>query len=221
MTGLLDVFPDGQSRADAAKILLQQFLLDYNRPLTHPSLVDHLLHLAGILHDTLNATSVEDEKRQIGELAVSLIDRVDFGRDFQQMLAFYGDARAAFTNLDPVLAFLVQMINRLSSRTRQMVKGEHTERTGQFVRACGAFAFITVPGIACPTTRFDLYLLSGQVALSNGCLGQADACLEAAINLVAEMPPGAEEASISSRLGNLLSTLLVQPVCRRTSLKGS
>lgn len=57
----------------------------------------------------LSATSVEDEKRQISELAIALIDRVDFGRDFQQMLSFYGDARAAFTNLDPVLAHLVQV----------------------------------------------------------------------------------------------------------------
>ena len=212
MTGLLDVFPDSQSKAEAAKILLQQFLLDCKQPLTHPALVDHLLHLASILHKTLNAMSVEDEKRQIGELAISLIERVDFGRDFQSMLTFYGDARAAFTNLDPVLVYLVQMINRLSSRTRQMVQGEHTERTSQFVRACGAFAFITVPGIACPTTRYDLYLLSGQVALTNGCLGQADACLEAAINLVAELPPDADaEQSIASRLSNLLSTLLVQP----------
>ena len=57
-----------------------------------------------------SAQSVEDEKRQIGELAISLIERVDFGRDFQQMLSFYGDARAAFTNLDPVLAHLVQVL---------------------------------------------------------------------------------------------------------------
>lgn len=56
-----------------------------------------------------SAMSVEDEKRQIAELAIGLIDRVDFGRDFQQMLSFYGDARAIFTNLDPALAHLVQV----------------------------------------------------------------------------------------------------------------
>jgi len=132
--GLLDVYPEGQSRAEAAKILLQQFLIDYDRPLSHPLMVDHLLSIARILHDTLkyhltdtrlyrlvklnvlnfvsSATSVEDEKRQISELAIALIDRVDFGRDFQQMLSFYGDARAAFTNLDPVLAHLVQVYIR-------------------------------------------------------------------------------------------------------------
>ena len=53
--------------------------------------------------------SVEDEKRQISELVIRFIDLVDFNFDFQQMLSFYGDARAAFTNLDPVLAHLVQV----------------------------------------------------------------------------------------------------------------
>nr|SVE82392.1 EOG090X02HV [Daphnia magna] len=163
---LLDIYPEGHSRAEAAKILLQQFLIDHDRPLNHPLMVDHLLSIARILHDTLNATSVEDEKRQISEIAIALIDRVDFGRDFQQMLSFYGDARAAFTNLDPVLAHLVQAINRLSSRTRQLIQ-EHNERTGHFVRACGAFAYITIPAITCPMVRFRLYLLSSQ---SNPCV---------------------------------------------------
>ena len=109
--------------------------------------------------------------------------------------------------------FQLKMVNRLSSRTRQMVLGEHTERTGQFVRACGAFAFITIPGITCPLVRFDLYLLSGQIALANGCLGQADACLEAAINLIPELAPSDGETSwVAGSLSNLLSTLLVQPV---------
>jgi hypothetical protein len=88
---------------------------------------------------------------------------------------------------------------------------EHNERTGHFVRACGAFAYITIPAISCPMIRFRLYLLSSQVALANECLGQADACLEGAINLVTEFSP-TEEQWIVANLSNLLSTLLVQPV---------
>ena len=102
------------------------------------------------------------------------------------------------------------MINRLSSRTRQLVE-EHNERTGHFVRACGAFAYITIPAISCPKTRFCLYVLSAQVALNNECYGQSDACLEGAINLVAEFSP-TEEQWIVASISNLLSTLLVQPV---------
>ena len=105
---------------------------------------------------------------------------------------------------------LFKMINRLSSRTRQMVQ-DHNERTGHFVRACGAFAYITIPAITCPLIRFDLYLLSGQVALTNECLGQADACFEGAVNLVSEFSPSDEQWIINS-LSNLLSTLLILPV---------
>lgn len=95
-------------------------------------------------------------------------------------------------------------------RTRQMVK-EHNKRTNNFVRACGAFAYITIPAIACPMTRFDLYLLSSQVSLVNECFGQSDACLEGAINLIPELPPS-EEQWIAGSVSNLLSVLLVQPV---------
>ena len=102
------------------------------------------------------------------------------------------------------------MINRLSNRTRQLVE-EHNERTGHFVRACGAFAYITIPAISCPMMRFSLYVLSSQVALANECFGQADACVEGAINLVTEFPP-AEEQWIVANVSNLLSTLLIQPV---------
>lgn len=108
------------------------------------------------------------------------------------------------------------MISRLSSRTRQLVV-EHNERTGHFVRACGAFGYITIPAISCPMVRFDLYVLSSQVALTNECLGQADACLEGAINLIPELP-ASEEQWIISHTCNLLSTLLVQPVKRLVSL---
>lgn len=51
--GLLDIYPDTQSKAEAAKILLQQFLLDENRPLSNAIMVDNLLSIARILHDTL------------------------------------------------------------------------------------------------------------------------------------------------------------------------
>lgn len=206
---MLDLYPDDHSKAEAAKTIVQQFLLNTDYPLANAVMVDNLLILARVFHDTLNAMSVDDEKRQIAELAINLIDRVDFGRDFQQMLSFYGDARAAFTNLDPVLVHLVHAINRLSIRTRHMIQ-QHTSRTSHFVRACGAFVYITIPAIACPILRFDLYLISGQIALTNECYGQADACLEGAINLIAELPP-AEESWMISSFSNLLSNLLVYP----------
>lgn len=39
-------------------------------------------------------------------------------------------------------------------------------------RACAAYCFITVPSLHCALTKLQLYLLSGQVALLNKCIGQ-------------------------------------------------
>lgn len=52
------------------------------------------------------------------------------------------------------------------------MRGHHTRRTSAFVRACAAFCFITIPSLTLVHTRLQLYLLSGQVALLNQCLGQ-------------------------------------------------
>ncbi|MCP6226491.1 hypothetical protein NL448_29035, partial [Klebsiella pneumoniae] len=51
-----------------------------------------------------------------------------------------------------------------------------------------AYCFITIPSLVGIFTRLNLYLHSGQVALANQCLSQADAFFKAAIGLVPEVP---------------------------------
>jgi hypothetical protein len=53
--------------------------------------------------------TVADEKRQVGLLINKFIQTVSHGRDFEALLNFYVDARAAFTSIDAVMAFLVQV----------------------------------------------------------------------------------------------------------------
>ena len=65
--------------------------------------------LSDIIHVHYSALTVEDEKRQIGQLICGLIQRVDYGRDFEKQLNFYVEARAAFHNLDVVHMQLVQV----------------------------------------------------------------------------------------------------------------
>lgn len=137
------------------------------------------------------------------------------------------EARASFTNLDSVHAQLVQSVNRLAVETRKVVKGHHTRKTASFVRACAAYCFITVPSITSIFTKLELYLLSGQVALLNQCLGQADACFKAALSLVPDLPKVIEidgkqkcsEQYLISFLCNFLSTLIVVPVSK-TGIRG-
>ncbi|KAJ8974474.1 hypothetical protein NQ317_016128 [Molorchus minor] len=118
-----------------------------------------------------------------------------------------------FNNIDVVLAELVQCVNYLSVTTRQIIKGIHSRKTGDFVRACAAYCFITIPSIITDKTRLELYLLSGQVALFNQCLGQADACFKAALEII----PNLQKVSAKSEtffvpfVRQFLSTLLVVP----------
>ena len=56
-----------------------------------------------------SALTLEDEKRVIGQLLCGFVRLVNFGRDFEQQLSFYVEARAAFSNLDPVLVTLIQV----------------------------------------------------------------------------------------------------------------
>lgn len=62
-----------------------------------------------IFSKSYSALTVDDEKRQIGNLISGFIKKVDYGRDFEQQLSFYVEARSAFPNLDSVHAQLVQV----------------------------------------------------------------------------------------------------------------
>lgn len=167
-----------------------------------------------------SALTSDDERRHIGSIISFFILRVNYGRDFEQQLAFYVEARGCFPNLDSVLQTLVCCVNKLAMDTRRIVKGNHSRKTGAFVKACAAYSFITIPSIISTTQRLDLYLFTGEVALANVCLGQSDACLEAALNLLPELPKilevdGRQRSSefyLQSYVLKFLSFLLVVPV---------
>lgn len=168
----------------------------------------------------ISALTSDDERRNIGNLISFFILRVNYGRDFEQQLAFYVDARGLFPNLDSVLHTLVSCVNKLAMDTRRIVKGKHSRKTAAFVQACAAYSFITIPSIISTTQRLDLYLSTSEVALANLCLGQADACLEAALNLLPDIPKMLEidgrqrssEFYLQSYVLKLLAFLIVVPV---------
>lgn len=161
-----------------------------------------------------------DERRSIGNVISFFILRVNYNRDFEQQLSFYVDARGVFPNLDSVLHTLVSCVNKLAMDTRKIVKGNHTRKTAAFVKACAAYSFITIPSIISTTLRLDLYLFTAEIALANLCLGQADACLEAALNLLPELPQMLEidgrqrssEFYLQSYVLKFLSFLILVPV---------
>ncbi|XP_069838075.1 VPS35 endosomal protein-sorting factor-like isoform X2 [Dendropsophus ebraccatus] len=215
----LDMFQKESVRVEVCKCIMEAFIKHQQEGTKDPVILNALLHVCKTMHDSVNALTLEDEKRTLAHLINGFIRMVSFGRDFEQQLSFYVEARALFCNLEPVLVQLIHSVNHLAMETKKVMKGNHSRKTASFVRACVAFCFITIPSLTSIFTRLNLYLHSGQVALANQCLSQADAFFRAAVSLVPEVPKTinidgkmrSSEAFLLEFLSNFFSTLLVVP----------
>uniref|UniRef100_A0A8C8ZSB4 VPS35 endosomal protein-sorting factor-like n=1 Tax=Prolemur simus TaxID=1328070 RepID=A0A8C8ZSB4_PROSS len=189
----LDMFQKESVRVEVCKCIMEAFIKHHQEPTKDPVILNALLHICKTMHDSVNALTLEDEKRMLAYLINGFIKMVSFGRDFEQQLSFYVESRSMFCNLEPVLV--------------------------QLIHACVAYCFITIPSLAGIFTRLNLYLHSGQVALANQCLSQADAFFKAAISLVPEVPKminidgkmRPSESFLMEFLCNFFSTLLIVP----------
>ncbi|XP_044771573.1 VPS35 endosomal protein-sorting factor-like isoform X4 [Neomonachus schauinslandi] len=215
----LDMFQKESVRVEVCKCIMEVFIKHQQEPTKDPVILNALLHVCKTMHDSVNALTLEDEKRMLAYLINGFIKMVSFGRDFEQQLSFYVEARSMFCNLEPVLVQLIHSVNRLAMETRKVMKGNHSRKTAAFVRACVAYCFITIPSLVGIFTRLNLYLHSGQVALANQCLSQADAFFKAAISLIPEVPKminidgkmRPSESFLLEFLCNFFSTLLIVP----------
>uniref|UniRef100_A0A8C5VKZ5 VPS35 endosomal protein-sorting factor-like n=1 Tax=Microcebus murinus TaxID=30608 RepID=A0A8C5VKZ5_MICMU len=144
----LDMFQKESVRVEVCKCIMEAFIKHQQEPTKDPVILNALLHVCKTMHDSVNALTLEDEKRMLAYLINGFIKMVSFGRDFEQQLSFYVESRSMFCNLEPVLV--------------------------QLIHACVAYCFITIPSLAGIFTRLNLYLHSGQVALANQCLSQGN-----------------------------------------------
>uniref|UniRef100_A0A7M4FVA8 VPS35 endosomal protein-sorting factor-like n=1 Tax=Crocodylus porosus TaxID=8502 RepID=A0A7M4FVA8_CROPO len=215
----LDMFQKECVRVEVCKCIMEAFIKHQQESTKDPVILNALLHVCKTMHDSVNALTLEDEKRMLAALINGFIKMVSFGRDFEQQLSFYVEARSMFCNLEPVLVQLIHSVNQLAMETRKVMKGNHSRKTAAFVRACVAFCFITIPSLSSIFARLNLYLHSGQVALANQCLSQADAFFKAAVSLVPEVPKminidgkmRPSETFLLEFLCNFFSTLLIVP----------
>ncbi|XP_063444782.1 VPS35 endosomal protein-sorting factor-like [Mytilus trossulus] len=215
----IDMFQKESVRVDVCKTIMESFNKTQLEPTNDPVIVNALMFICKTMHDSVNALTLDDERKMISNLISGFVRKISFGRDFEQQLSFYVEARSNFTNLDMVLIELVQNVNNLSIDTRKVVKGNHSRKTGNFVRACAAYCFITVPSLQSQTSQLQLYLLSGQVALLNQCFSQADSFFKAAISLIPDVPKDLSqdgkkrqsEPVLQEYICNFLSTLLTVP----------
>ncbi|XP_028263709.1 VPS35 endosomal protein-sorting factor-like isoform X2 [Parambassis ranga] len=215
----LDMFQKDSVRVEVCKSIMEVFIKQQVELTRDPVILNAMLHICKTMHDSVNALTLEDEKRSLSLLIIGFIRMVSFGRDFEQQLSFCVEARATFCNLEPVLVQLIHTVNQLAMETRRVMRGSHSRKTAAFVRACAAYSFITIPSLSSIFSRLSLYLLSGQVALANQCLSQADAFFKAAVSILPEVPRSisvegklrSSEAFLLDFINNFLATLLVVP----------
>lgn len=214
----IDMFQKESVKVDACKTIMEAYAKNVSE-LSDTVIINLLISLCKTMHDSVSAISLNDDIRVIGNLISTFLRTVNYGRDFEQQLNFYVEARATFSSLDSVLVMLVQSVNELTMKTKVVVKGNHTRKTAAFVRACMAYNFITIPSMTDIFVRLKLYLLNGQIALANHAIGQADSFFRAAINLLSEVPKTIEidnknrssEQFLTEYINNFLSTLLIVP----------
>lgn len=215
----LDMFQKDSVRVEVCRSIMEVFIKHQVEPTRDPVILNAMLHICKTMHDSVNALTLEDEKRSLSLLIIGFIRMVSFGRDFEQQLSFCVEARATFCNLESVMVQLIHTVNQLAMETSRVMRGNHSRKTAAFVRACAAYSFITIPSLSSIFSRLSLYLLSGQVALANQCLSQADAFLKAAVSLLPEVPRSisvegklrSSESFLLDFINNFLATLLVVP----------
>ncbi|XP_074593816.1 VPS35 endosomal protein-sorting factor-like [Brevipalpus obovatus] len=234
----LDILKKESVRVEACRIIVEAYLEklreksassftpdDQSEPspehlILDPVIISSLTFLCKTMHDSVNALTLDDDKRIISGLINQFISHVSFQRDFQSHLDFLVESRSNFSNLELVIAHLVNVVNRIAVETQQIVKGRPTKRVLTFIRACLAYSFITIPSLDDTVIKLQLYLSSAQVALLNGCLPQTDAFLRALMDTLSvasfqiEMHDGGTkslEPYIISFVANLLSFLLIVP----------
>ena len=153
-------------QVEVCKRIMESYVRERYEPTRDPVIIHTLMRVCRLMHDSINALSVDDQVRAIGSLISNgLIRAVSFGSDLDRQLAFLVECRAAFCNIDPVLQHLVHGVNHVAvdlHRASQASAG-HTRGTASFARACAAFAFITIPSLNGVFHRLALYLESGQV----------------------------------------------------------
>ncbi|XP_064636614.1 VPS35 endosomal protein-sorting factor-like [Lineus longissimus] len=213
----IDMFQKESVKVEVCKSIMEAFIKFQLDPTNDPVIMNALMFICKTMHDSVNALTLNDERNSIAKLISGFVTRISFGRDFEQQLSFFVEARASFTNLDAVLIQLIQNVNKLSIETRAVVNGNHTRKTAAFVRACAAYCFITIPSLQGVFTQLNLYLQTGKVAMFNQCLSQADAFYKASISLIPEVPKTMEidgkqrnsEMLLAEYIRNFASTLLV------------
>ncbi|VDM07640.1 unnamed protein product [Wuchereria bancrofti] len=206
---LVDLFRSTQQRKDCAITLLSSFVRSYELASVNDfQLANQILDICQILHDSLNALSTDDEKQCASFYVIRALDRFKLEADPERALDFFVDARAAFSNLDSVIAYLATKVCCLGLYVAR--QGDISRAGETFLRGCIAYSFITTASLSSSATKIELYIQVGMLSLTSNSLPQMDAILKCSIEVLA-MAHDLKQSVYRSVCSSFLAFLVLVP----------
>ena len=141
-----------------------------------------VLRIAKVLHDKIDALNDPDETKYISKQICKVIHKIDYGRDLQKTLKTYTEAWGMFSNLDEITETLLHATLMLAIWANKIVRAKHNKKTLAFVKACIAYAHITIPSLHSnenPENKITLFIHTAWVALMNGLISETDSIIHA------------------------------------------
>nr|CAG4717581.1 unnamed protein product [Naegleria fowleri] len=175
-------------KVQVSKGMLKAFAKRKSATAADPVVISSLFDLAITVHDSVNALSEEFEKEEVCEALVGFVNGIDFGMALEKQLNFFTDCRRSFCMFDRINEALVIKTLNMIAKTYKFVKAQHTTKTSSFVKACVSFCHITIPSLSNLFKRTKLFVLTGQYAVMNNLLPQANALFKIAIETMNSIP---------------------------------
>lgn len=96
-------------------------------------------------------------------------------------------------------------------KAHRLVQGKHNFKTHAFLKACISYVHITIPSVDDNKKQFKLYVLTGQVALVNNLIGEAESIVKTAISKIPLLAEDDELSSVEDNLITLIGLLVLLP----------
>lgn len=214
----IEMFQKESTKVLACKTVIEHLLkrvhkgeesLNYN----DPDYMSILIYLLKTMHDYVDQITGEEERKELSNLINDFINLVHFD-DHVDQLDFLVQCRSNFSNFNQVIIQLVFNANRLTLEYGCGEK-ENDLNSNSFLKACLAFACITIPSVNSEAVRAMLYLNTAQIALRCSFIEQTEFFIRSAISTLDSIDY--EKCSKSTELyfvgyiKSLLSFLILVP----------
>ncbi|KAL4504159.1 hypothetical protein ABPG72_020997 [Tetrahymena utriculariae] len=209
----ISFFPP-QLKYNVSKDVLGMFMeREKIQKISDPIAVHSILQIAKNLNE--GDKKLEDPK-QIFVLLKSFFEKIDFGRNLEQMLNLYTEIRASFGHINEVVEYVINKVSNLTFTAKSMFTSQKMQKkiTG-FLQACVAFCYITIPMIDSPLLQFKYYYMNSSIALLHNLISQAESSFKTALSILVDLPEQINGKNVDELvirdLSSMISFMVVLP----------